>query len=558
MISWLIFSTACGFRTPPEPYDQPDNTYTISTISQTSLKVQGDNWVFRWKIPPVQALEKDELLITEPSRNDLPEKIPVISIIRINFLKATSECPFCKPDNLGHFLIDLNNREIESDFPEGTTLPPDPQFFISGGVNYRFNLPFAFFKDNGFIDHCFFTIDYYLDNGMLSVPSQRLYPLDLNTLPLPKVRFRTRVSNIRPERLLRVDSYLIKSLNRFLFEIPADIAGTTTTAVESSESEQNDTFSLLKYSEEEFILPKKTETEDNPLDYLDEIYGLLPYAEEDYNLTKKTETEDNPLDHLDETYGLLAYAEAEYDPTKKTNKEYTPPEKADVEHDPLEYADETLLQATYYPLMPPPGPQTVQSVLSDINLEAEPYSDKCEKAEEDKKNPQFEYFLLLDWDLKQETLRHTLQKDRKLSEQVVHYGINFYYKQIKTPLPERLDNDHNPLDYLDETYNILVYAEEKYEPPAKADDEDNLLDFLDETYGILIFAEEAYNSPNVGGADPFQHTEHLINPQPLLYGSYSLFNFQGELLARHVDRFGNESESILVFDGEYYPFRENQ
>jgi len=43
----------------------------------------------------------------------------------------------------------------------------------------------------------------------------------------------------------------------------------------------------------------------------------------------------------------------------------------------------------------------------------------------------------------------------------------------------------------------------------------------------------------------------LINAEPLVDGSFSLVNFTDLLYARHQDRFGNESEAVLIFDGTY-------
>ncbi|NQU65753.1 MAG: hypothetical protein HQ517_15940 [SAR324 cluster bacterium] len=393
LMSWLTFTTACGYRTPPVPYDLPDKT--ISTIDQASLKAQGNSWVFRWKIPTDQST-------VQSSATPQGEKAAV-EIFRINILRATSECPFCIPEALGQFLIDLSRNDITADFPSGTIPPTGQRFYIDGKVDFRFDLPSAFFKDNGFIDHSFYTIDYHLGNGILSVPSQKLYPLDLKTLPLPKVRTRKRVSNIRKQQLVRIDSYLVNTLNRYLSEIPDDVTDAT------------------------------------------------------------------PATRL--------------------------PQNID------------------FPLMPALDRQTTQSGVSVITMEFErfdqevdPFSEDCEE-----EKPQLEYFLLLEWDLQQETMRHTLQKDGKFSEEVIHYGINFYTKPKLKPRTEPADYDN--LNHQDETSGLIPHAEAKFEQ--------------------------------------FENPEHLINSGPLLYGSFSLFNFQGLISARHVDRFGNESGSIPVFDGRY-------
>lgn len=102
-----------------------------------------------------------------------------------------------------------------------------------------------------------------------------------------------------------------------------------------------------------------------------------------------------------------------------------------------------------------------------------------------------ETFLLLEWELQQEILRHTLQKDGKATETVVHYGLNLYH------------------------------SEQQAESPSESES---------------------------SSASQFSHTQRPVNPSPLLYGSFSLLNFQGRLIARQVDRYGNESIGITVFE----------
>jgi hypothetical protein len=393
LMIWLTFFAACGFRTPPVPsgrfdrYGLPGEGFQI--VSQAKLSARGDTWVFRWKTPeglllslptgianPPLADASSDISLTDASSDTPPVVKPVISIFRINIFKSTDECSLCEPETVGHFLIDLNSGEIEPVFPQGITLPLKQRFFIAGNNDFRFDLPIIFFKDNGLIERCFYTIDYFLASGLLSVPSQRLYPLDLKTVPQPKVRVRQWFSSSQTQPPVRIDAYVIKTLNRFL-------AGTQ----------------------------------------VNEIDG----------------------------------------PTGGSSAVTGP--------------QDTLPSAANPPLLLMLGPENRKSVMIETLLEMDPYSEICQK-------PRLEFFLLLQWVLQQETLRHILQKDGKLNEQVVHYGINFYKSnQIKHDL--------------------------------------------------------------------FQISEQLINPEPLLYGSFSLLNFQGQLLARQVDRFGNESESIPVFSGRY-------
>jgi len=105
---------------------------------------------------------------------------------------------------------------------------------------------------------------------------------------------------------------------------------------------------------------------------------------------------------------------------------------------------------------------------------------------------QAEYFLMLEWRPQQETIRHTLQQDGRMAESAVHYGLNLY----RTASPAAPPDETTPT-------------------------EDQV------------------------------SREILINSSPLLYGRFSLLNFQGRLTARQVDRFGNESESVDIFDGKY-------
>ena len=352
-MSWLVFYAACGYRTAPVPYDRPEES--IQTVTHAKLNKRGDNWVFRWKVPEGQLLdqppEEDEQSMADASADISRVKKSAISIFRINILRSSGECPLCEPESIGRFLINLNSGNIESAFPPNIKLPPYQRFFIIGDRDFQFDLPITFFTENGLIERGFYTIDYILNSGLLSVPSQKLYSLDLKTIPPPTVHIRTSVS-------------------------------------------------------------------------------------------------------------------------------INPPQQADPEV--------TSARSGNLPLKTKQGPENSKSIQNEPPTANNPDGEISNE-------PQRSFFLLLRWNLQQETLRHTRQKDGRFNEQVVYYGVNFY-------------------------------SNNKFSPP------------LDK--------EEAK-------PDPFTHTERLINPVPLLYGSFSLLNFQGQLLARQVDRFGNESESILVFNGQY-------
>jgi hypothetical protein len=45
--------------------------------------------------------------------------------------------------------------------------------------------------------------------------------------------------------------------------------------------------------------------------------------------------------------------------------------------------------------------------------------------------------------------------------------------------------------------------------------------------------------------------ESRVNNTPLKYGSYQLINYYQPLIARHVNRHGNESDPVIVFNGSY-------
>ncbi|MFH2130828.1 MAG: hypothetical protein ABIK68_10685 [bacterium] len=369
LITGLVFTAACGYRTAPEPYDRPDES--IPTVSEARLNAQGDDWVFRWQIPEdgvtIRLSQQDESAVTDPTADGPRVKKPGIQFFRINIFRAAANCSLCKSENLGHFLIDPVGGEIRGQFPDEMDPPAHQRFYFDSPQAFRFDLPLAFFRGNQIIDRSFYTIDYLLDNDVLSLPSRRLYPLDLKTVPDPAVRVRKLTSHIDPTQRGRIDHYLVRDLNRWLLTPEAD---------DSGGSDHRERFPAL------------------------------------------------PL--------LL--------------------------------------------MMPPPETDDHQPLTSEFSLETDPYLEQCER-------PRFEYFLVLEWDLKQETLRHTMQKDGKIHEQVIHYGVNFYEDLAAESLTE----------------------------------------------------------------NPYR----LINPEPLRYGRFSLLNFQGRLLARHVDRFGNESRSVPVFNGRY-------
>ncbi|MBU2645595.1 hypothetical protein KKI24_12880 [bacterium] len=369
LITGLVLTSACGYRTAPEPYDRPDET--IPTVSEARLNAQGDDWVFRWQIPEdgvtIRSSQQAEEAVTDPTADGPRVKKPVIQFFRINIFRAAAGCSLCKSENLGHFLIDPAGGEIRGQFPDEMVPPVHHRFYVDGPQTFRVDLPLAFFRVNQIIDRSFYTIDYLLDNEVLSLPSRRIYPLDLKTVPVPVVRVRKLTIHMDPTQQGRIDHYFVRDLNRWLLIPEAD---------DSGGSGRRETFPVFPY------LP------------------LMPTSETD-------------------------------------------------DHQPL---------------------------MSELSLETDPYLEQCER-------PRFEYFLVLEWDLKQETLRHTMQKDGKIHEQVIHYGVNFYEDLPAEPLP---GNPHR-----------------------------------------------------------------LINPDPLRYGRFSLLNFQGRLLARHVDRFGNESRSVPVFNGRY-------
>ncbi len=106
------------------------------------------------------------------------------------------------------------------------------------------------------------------------------------------------------------------------------------------------------------------------------------------------------------------------------------------------------------------------------------------------KPPMLEYFLLLEWSPRQETIYHVILEDGKTEENIRYFGVNLYRVERK---------GHKPSDPM-----------------------------------------------SVGNSQ-----EKLINPRPLLKGRFSLTNFQDLLYARNVDQYGNESRRVLVFDGTY-------
>jgi len=306
LICGLSVMVACGYRTAPVPYSQPEEG--LPSVNQAKLNRQGDNWVFRWQLSEgqntVQQPTKIPAVENDPGSAEASEN-PAIKQFRVNIHRKNLECAACEAKTIGHLLVDLAQIEISSVLPDGATPPDNPYFYADQGQGFRLDLPQGFFRDNGFIDSCYYTIDYIIGSGLLSMASPRIFPADLNPVPLPKVRG-----------------------------------------------------------------------------------------------------------------------------TKKT-----------------------------------------------ISLET----------------GLIDYFLVLEWEPQQEALRHTLQKDGKLNEEVIHYGLNLYRTPVRPSLPKKA-----------EAITRVIAT-----PP------------------------------------------HLINSSPLLYGSFSLLNFQGRLSVRQVDRHGNESESVIVFDGQY-------
>lgn len=389
----LISAVACGYRTAPVPYDQPDSTLT--TVTQTSLNRRGQRWVFRWEIPPGQGLAAagipDETFAADAitdtddatadsmdatadsmdATSDAPEaaRQDLIQYFRIRIHKTGKNCAHCEPVVTGTFEIEPVSGEVEfTSEEEIESIPQNLRFLNQADSRFSLNLPLAFFEASDLIDRCHYTIDYLLESGIASAPSEPIYNFDLNPVPLPSISFRTGEYDIRPSQASWFETYLSRLIERLLSE-PA------------------------------------FETTENA------VFGRTG----------------------DGSGKLL--------------------------------------------LMPRRNGQSTEMIGRDIDR----FSHVCLK-------PVLERFLMLEWEPLQETVRHTLQKDGKIAETAVVYGLNLY-RQQRTP-------------------------------EAQDDGEDI-------------------------------ESEVLINPAPLLYGRFSLLNFQGRLSARHVDRFGNESEAVRVFDGRY-------
>jgi hypothetical protein len=306
LICSLSFVVACGYRTAPVPYSQPEEG--LPSVNQARLNRQGDNWVFRWQLNEHQKTVQQSTKVpageTDPGSAKTFEK-SAIKQFRVNIYQNNHECAACEAKTIGHLLVDLARNEISSVLPDRAIPPDNPYFYAGNKQEFRLDLPHGFFLDNGFINDCYYTIDYIVYSGLLSMASPRIFPADLTPVPLPTVK-----------------------------------------------------------------------------------------------VTKKI---------IDQETGSI------------------------------------------------------------------------------------DYFLLLEWEPQQEALRHTLQKDGKFSEEIIHYGLNLYRTPVQSSLPD-----------------------------------------------------EAESTTRFFGTTP-----HLINSAPLLYGNFSLLNFQGRLSVRQVDRHGNESESVIVFDGHY-------
>lgn len=312
----ILLLTACGYRTAPVPYSEPDKKLPV--ISGASLTQRGHDWVFRWQVPgKIQwAGNRQETLSgsksTEPENPEeqqvgAAEKTPLISRFTIDIYQRGNSCPACQAVKSGSLMVAPPGGQVTYAGEMTLTVPlANSRFYARPGNRFSLVIPSVFFAGNRLADTSYFTIDYTLESGLLSIPSARLDNLNLKPVPKPRLTVH-------------------KSVRR-------------------------------------------------------------------------------------------------------------------------------------------------------------------QKGEDTRP----EYFLVLEWQPRQETIHHTLQQDGRIAETVVHYGLNLYRSDSSAP-----------------------------------------------------------RSDGVQGDAALRRPETRINSAPLLNGRFSLLNFQGRLTARQVDRFGNESESITVFDGRY-------
>jgi len=114
-------------------------------------------------------------------------------------------------------------------------------------------------------------------------------------------------------------------------------------------------------------------------------------------------------------------------------------------------------------------------------------------------------------------------------------------KPIKIPLPVVQVKKR----VLDKNKGFFLYLswQPQYETVRHVIAENGNLVTQDRFYGLNLYRINKYGFPKV---------EYSVNSEPLREGTFSLSDFHEALLyGRYVDRYGNESEKVLIFNGEY-------
>jgi hypothetical protein len=234
MLWAILILTTCGYRTPPEPYEQ--RAVDLPGITGASLNFRADDLVFRWRLSDERILGTEgrvRLLTTR--RANLPvdtadathdtdadsnrfesaasvsgnvdnpqvdeEPAAVIQLFRLNVFGEVSDCSECGPVLLARIILPLFDGQTFLETMDeriwrqaGSFVPSRYRLSWNPIEGFVFALPADLFDEGALEDRCFFSIDYMTTDERFALSSPRLYPRRPHLVPLPEVTVRKLVS----------------------------------------------------------------------------------------------------------------------------------------------------------------------------------------------------------------------------------------------------------------------------------------------------------------------------------------------------------------------------
>jgi hypothetical protein len=273
-----MFLVACGYRTPPEPYEAM--TGDLPGITETSLNFRGDNLVFRWHLKDYSVFgPQGEQGLMATSGMDRSAEIPdatgdtepdtvnaetiemqddvtdqtdeepttVIQHFRLNLLQEALGCNDCSPVLLARIILpafggkpSVETTDARIWRQEETTMSAAHGLNWNPIEGFVFTLPAGLFNEGVLEERRYFTVDYVMEDERMALPSYRLYPRRPHPVPPPEISVRKLIS-VRQSPLSPDPGHLVWSDFQTFIGIPgAEGIGTrmSETSVVSDDSDR--------------------------------------------------------------------------------------------------------------------------------------------------------------------------------------------------------------------------------------------------------------------------------------------------------------------------------